>query len=95
MIRLVLPDAAPRDALDDCAAAAGLLLINIVPRAEAYPAQVLYLTPDRRAIVHLVDEGAGGALAWVVRAEGEGSEAVEQRWADALREAMARAGEAA
>lgn len=89
MIRLVLPDTTPRDALDDAAAALGLLLLNIVPRADSYPAQVIYLTPDRRAVVHLVDEGRGGALCWVVRAEGEGAEAVEARWAEALRGRLA------
>src|SRR5262249_40896436 len=57
MVRIVLPDATSRDAIDDLAAALGFLLINIVPRTEAYPAQVIYLTPDRRAMVHLVDEG--------------------------------------
>ena len=85
MIRLVLPDTTPRDALDDAAHALGLLLLNIVPRADTYPAQVIYLTPDRRAAVHLVDEGRGGALCWVVRAEGDGAEGVEARWAEALR----------
>jgi len=85
MIRIVLPDATPRDALDDAAAALGLLLLNIIPRTETYPAQVIYLTPDRRAAVHLVDEGSGGALCWLVRAEGEGAELAEARWADALR----------
>jgi len=84
MIRLILPDSTPRDALDDAAAALGLLLVNIVPRTDAHPAQIVYVTPDRAAAVHLVDEGGGGALCWVVRGEGEAAAAVEARWAEAL-----------
>lgn len=92
MMRLVLPDATPRDDLDDIAAELGLLLINIVPRADTHPAQVIYVTPDRQAAVHLVDEGGAGSLCWVVRGEGASAEEVEARWAEALR--GARAGEA-
>lgn len=87
MMRIVLPDATPRDALDDAAAELGLLLINIVPKAETFPAQVIYMTPDRRALVHLVDEGASGALAWVVRAEGQDGAEIEARWGASLTQA--------
>ncbi len=83
MIRIGLPAATPRDAVDDTAASLGFLLVNIVPRTDTYPAQVIYLTPDRQALVHLVDEGAKGSLSWVVRAEG--GEGIEERWASALR----------
>lgn len=92
MIRIVLPDATPRDAIDDTAVALGLLLVNIVPAAETHPAQLVYVTPDRRAAVHLVDEGRGGALCWVVRTEGD--DATEARWAEALRRAEATQGAA-
>ena len=84
MIRLVLPDATSRDALDDAAAALGLLLVNIVPRSETFPAQHVYVTPDRAAAVHLVDPGSSGPLCWVIRGEGEAASAVEARWAEAL-----------
>jgi hypothetical protein len=83
MLRIVLPDATSRDDLDDTAASLGFLLVNIVPRTESYPAQVIYLTPDRQALVHLVDAGEQEPLSWVVRAEG--GEGIEQRWASALR----------
>jgi hypothetical protein len=85
MIRLFLPDDASRDAVEDVACAAGLHLVNILPRTEAYPAQMMYLCPDRRAYVHFVDAGPG-ARALVVRAEGDPD--AEERWADALRRAM-------
>jgi hypothetical protein len=84
MVRLDLPDATPRDAIDDAAAALGLLLVNIVPKTDTFPAQVIYLTPDLTALVHLVDEGAGGALCYVVRGEGEGAETAEATWSAAL-----------
>jgi hypothetical protein len=77
-----------RDALDDVAAAVGLLLVNLVPAGAGYPAQTIYLTPDRRALVHLVDEGPGGGLCWAVRGEGEGADAAEAHWAGALRAAL-------
>jgi hypothetical protein len=89
MVRIVLPDATPRDTIDDTAAALGLLLLNILPRTAEYPAQLIYLTPDRQALVHLVDEGAGGALAWMIRAEAGAD--VEARWAEALRGAAEKA----
>ena len=81
MVRIVLPDATPRDALDDAAADLGLSLVNIVAKTEAHPAQLIYVTPGRRAQIHLVDEGAGGALCYVV----QGEAAEEARWGDALR----------
>jgi hypothetical protein len=61
MIRLALPDTATRDALDDLAVACGLLLVNIVPAGEAHPAQLIYVTPDRRTQIHLI-EGVGYVL---------------------------------
>jgi hypothetical protein len=94
MMRIVLHDTTPRDALDDAAHALGLLLVNIVPKADAYPAQLIYVTPDREASVHLVDEGEGGALAWIVKAEGDEAAAIEARWAASL-EAQSKATEAA
>jgi hypothetical protein len=81
MIRLSLPDDTSRDAVDDMAADAGLFLVNILPRTDAYPAQVIYLTPDRRALVHFVDAGPG-ARAFVVRAHDDA--AAEERWAARL-----------
>ena len=84
MMRIVQKDTTPRDAIDDAAHALGLLLVNIIPKTEAYPAQVIYITPDRQASVHLVDEGQGGALAWIVKAEGDDAEAIEARWAASL-----------
>lgn len=91
MKRIVLHDTTPRDAIDDAATALGLLLVNIVPKAETYPAQVIYVTPDRRAAVHLVDEGAGGALCWIVKAEGDDAAAIEARWAASLEKPIAEA----
>jgi hypothetical protein len=73
-----------RDVADDAAAALGLFLVNIVPGTETYPAQAIYVTPDRGAQIHLVD--AAGALSWVVRAGGDAT--VEARWSEALRAAM-------
>jgi hypothetical protein len=86
MVRIPLDEGTSRDQVDDLAIEVGLALVNIVPRTETHPAQIIYATPDRRALVHLVDAGAEG-LSWVVRAEGDG--ALEERWAGALRAAMA------
>jgi hypothetical protein len=87
MIRIPLPDGTSRDAVDDIALAAGLALLNILPRTETLPAQLVYVTSDYRALVHLVD---AGPLAWVVRAQGDPGSAtgVEERWAGALRAVM-------
>jgi hypothetical protein len=87
VIQVSLPGDTSRDAVDDAALAVGLVLLNILPRTDTYPAQLVYVTPDRRASVHFVDAGAG-AVAWVVRAEGY--PAIEERWAGALRVAMTR-----
>lgn len=92
MVRLPLPDGTSRDAIDDAAHAAGLLLLNILPRTESYPAQLVYVTPDRRALVHFVDAGPG-AVGWVVRADGDPS--TEARWAEVLRAASSDAPEGA
>jgi hypothetical protein len=88
VISIALPDDTSRDAEDDAALAAGLALLNVLPRTEAYPAQRVYVTPDHLALAHFVNAGAG-AVAWVVRAEGD--PAVEERWAGVLRAAMAGA----
>ncbi len=86
MIRIALPDDTSRDAEDDAALAAGLALLNVLPRTDTYPAQRVYVTSDQRALVHFVSAGAG-AVAWIVRAEGDPG--VEERWAGVLRAAMA------
>ena len=89
MIRLLLADDTPRDAVDDAASRTGLFLVNILPRTDAYPAQTVYFTPDRRALVYFVDAGPG-ARALLVRTEGD--PAAEERWAAALRGALGAEG---
>jgi hypothetical protein len=81
VIRLPLAEGTTRDAVDDLAFAVGLRLVNIVPRTEAFPAQLVYVTPDGAVGAHLVDHE--GALTWILR----GEEAAEQRWAEAIRAA--------
>jgi hypothetical protein len=87
LIRIPLPDDTSRDAVDDIALAAGLALLNILPRADTFPAQRVYATSDHRALVHLIEDGT---LSWVVRAQGNAGSAmdVEERWAGVLRAAM-------
>jgi hypothetical protein len=79
MIRVVPRDSVSRDDIDDAAFALGFLLVNIVPRSELHPAQVVYVTPDRRGSVHLVEDGG---LSFVVQGDDE------ERWAAALRERL-------
>lgn len=63
-----LGDAVPRDAVEDACADLGLRLSNVVPRTAAHPAQIIFVSADRRTFLHLVeDEAAGRAV--VVRGE--------------------------
>lgn len=81
MIRLPMAEGTTRDEVDDLAVAAGLRLVNIVPRTEAFPAQLVYVTEDGAVAAHLVDHE--GSLTWVLR----GDDAAEARWAEAIRRA--------
>jgi hypothetical protein len=81
VIRLPLAEGTTRDDVDDLASALGLRLVNIVPRTDAFPAQLVYVTNDGATAAHLVDHE--GALTWILR----GEESDEARWAEALRQA--------
>jgi hypothetical protein len=89
MTRLSLSDDTPRDAVDDAVSSMGLFLVNILPRTDAYPAQAVYLTPDRRALVYYIDAGPG-ARALLVHTVVD--LAAEERWAAALRGALGAGG---
>ena len=66
--QLRLGDAVPRDAVEDACVDLGFRLSNVVPRTAAHPAQIIFVSADRRTLLHLVeDEAAGRAV--VVRGE--------------------------
>jgi hypothetical protein len=85
VIRVELQAGATRDAVDDAAHALGLALVNIVPAAPGRPAQLVFVSPDRRVGVHLVERE--GALSWAIRTEPEDA-ALEESWATRLSEAF-------
>lgn len=58
-----LGDAVPRDAVEGACAELGLRLSNVVARAAAHPAQLIFTSPDRQTMLHLIeDEAAGRAV---------------------------------
>jgi hypothetical protein len=71
MIRLVLAERVTSDDLDDLAVQAGFLLLNLVPAADTHPAQAIYRTRDRRALVHVIDDARAASLIVVVQGPGE------------------------
>jgi hypothetical protein len=71
MIRLVLAERVTSDDLDDLAARAGFLLLNLVPAADTHPAQAIYRTRDRQALVHVIDDARAASLIVVVQGPGE------------------------
>ncbi len=79
MIRLVLAERVTSDDLDDLAAQAGLLLLSLVPAADTYPAQAIYRTRDRRALVHVIDDARAASLIVVVQGPGEAEVAAAVR----------------
>ncbi|MEZ4294388.1 MAG: hypothetical protein R3B70_05395 [Polyangiaceae bacterium] len=81
-----LGDAVPRDAVEDACAELGLRLSNVVPQTATHPAQAIYVTPDRRTLLHLLEDEAQGR-AVVTRGEG-----AEQLTSSILRLLTARPG---
>lgn len=71
MIRLVLAERVTSDDLDDLAVRAGFLLLNLIPAADTYPAQAIYRTRDRRALVHVIDDARAASLIVVVQGPAE------------------------
>jgi hypothetical protein len=58
-----LGDAVPRDAVEDACEELGLRLANVVARAAAHPAQLIFTSEDRQTFLHLIeDETAGRAV---------------------------------
>lgn len=55
--RLLLDREVSRDDVDDAVVALGLKLINVVPESSTHPNQLIYATPDRRGMVHLIQDG--------------------------------------
>lgn len=79
MIRIVLAESVTRDDLDDAAVEGGWLLLDIVPATSTFPAQIIYLTPDRQNLIHLVDDARLATVHAVVVGPDE------PRWAAAVR----------
>ncbi len=67
MIRLVLAESVTVDDLDDLALKVGLVLMNIVPAGDNHPAQTIYRTRDRQALVHVIDDARAASLIVVVQ----------------------------
>jgi hypothetical protein len=74
--QLRLGDGVSRDAVWDVCADIGFRLSNAVPRAEAHPAQAIFVSPDRRTLLHLVEDEAAGRLL-ILRGEREKEVALE------------------
>ena len=71
MIHVTLAETVTRDDLDDAAVSAGWLLLNIVPKTAAFPAQVIWATADRRTMIHIIDDPSLASIAVVLQGAGE------------------------
>ena len=59
-MRMVLAASVDRDDVERALIGAGMRLIAVLPRAEAHPAQLVFLGEDRRTVVHwVVDDRTG------------------------------------
>lgn len=67
MIRLVLAERVTSDDLDDLVYQAGFLLLNRAPATATHPAQAIYRTRDRQALVHVIDDARSAALVVIVQ----------------------------
>ena len=67
MIRLVLAPSVTVDDLDDVVFGLGLVMMNILPAGDAHPAQTIYRTPDRQALVHVINDPRAAALLVIVQ----------------------------
>lgn len=56
MTRLVLGEAVSDDVLDDARLALGLQLVNVTPATRSTPAQLQFLSRDRRSLIAVVDD---------------------------------------
>lgn len=79
MIRLVLAESVTVDELDDRARSLGLLLMNILPAGDTHPAQTIYRTGDRQALVHVIDDARAPSLLVVVQGPDEAETAARIR----------------
>ena len=71
MIRIVLDATVTQDDLDDAAFEEGLLLLNIVPATTEYPSQIIFMTPDRQNLIHVIDDARLDTFHLVVNGPGE------------------------
>ena len=71
MIRLVLAESVTVDDLDDLALRVGLVLMNLIPAGDAHPAQTIYRTGDRQALVHVINDPRAASLIVVVQGPDE------------------------
>lgn len=55
-----LGEGVPRDAIEDLCRELGFRLANVVARAPHHPAQSIFVTPDRRTTLHLLEDEAQG-----------------------------------
>ncbi len=79
MIRLVLAESVTVDELDDLALGVGLVMMNIVPAADNHPAQTIYRTRDRQALVHVIDDARAASLLVIVQGPDEAETAARLR----------------
>lgn len=79
MIRLVLAESVTVDDLDDLALGVGLLMMNILPAGDAHPAQTIYRTRDRQALVHVIDDARAASLLVIVQGPDEADTAARLR----------------
>jgi hypothetical protein len=71
MIRLVLDGGVTVDDLDDLAVRVDLVMMNIIPASDAHPAQTIYRTADRQALVHVINDARAASLLVVVQGPDE------------------------
>ena len=79
MIRLVLAERVTADDVDDLVVRAGLLLMNLLRATDAHPTQAIYRTPDRQALVYVINDARAPSLIVIVQGPGEAAVAAAVR----------------
>jgi hypothetical protein len=85
--QVALENSVTRDQIDDVLADLGCALVNVVPRSDEHPAQIILVTADRCHLVYVIDDARVAPRAIVIHGE-----LAEER-ADAIRRAFARGAE--
>lgn len=88
MTRVELPAGFSLDQLDDLVVAQGLQLLDLLPASDTHPAQQIYIDPEARTFLHLVEEPASGRLCFLLQGPSEAALGARiDAWIDALSEA--------